>query len=366
MDPAQPTFAATPNTWHARAALVVFAAATLFFVGVTLSPLKSGFADATDRGAGDIGLYVAEVERIHGGQPYYDAAATELRERGYPTRSPFNWRTPLPVAIIAAMPEPALAKVLLGLACLALVWLAFTFVADNASLGEGLFAAVLLLGALLPCMLGELLVMPELWSGVFVALSAVCLALDRRGWGVACGVVALFFRELAAPYVVVCLALALAERRPRELAGWLLGLAAYGVFYANHLAHVLPRISADDAAHAGGWIRFGGAGFLISTAQMNAFLLIVPQWLTAVYLGLALVGATAWRTAAARPIGLSIAVYAIAFSVAGHDFNQYWGSMIAPLLCLGVCRAPGQLRRWWRAAWASFETAQSVTGNSRA
>ena len=29
--------------------------------------------------------------------------------------------------------------------------------------------------------------------------------------------------ELAAPYVVVCLALALAERRPRELVGWLLG-----------------------------------------------------------------------------------------------------------------------------------------------
>jgi hypothetical protein len=364
---ATPTITATGiSPRHAQVALAVFAAATLFFVAVTLSPLKSGFADASDRGPGDVGLYVAEVERMRDGQSYYDAVATELHERGYPTRSPFNWRTPLPVALIAALPELAMAKALLGLACLALVWLTFTYVADNASLGEGLFAAVLLLGALLPCMLGELLVMPELWSGVFIALSAVCLALDRRGWGVACGVVALFFRELAAPYVVVCVVLALADRRPRELAGWLLGLAAYGVFYANHLAHVLPRISADDAAHAGSWIRFGGAGFLISTAQMNAFLLIVPQWVTAVYLGLALVGATAWRTSAARPIGLSIAVYAIAFSVAGHDFNQYWGSMIAPLLCLGVCRAPLELRRWWRAARDGLATAQSVAGSSAA
>ena len=362
-----PTITETKTSrWHARAALAVFAAATLFFVAVTLSPLKSGFADAADRGPGDIGLYTSEVQRIRDGQSYYDAVAAELHERGYPTRSAFNWRTPLPVTLIAALPELAMAKVLLGLACAALVWLTFTFVADNASLAEGLFAAVLLLGALLPCLIGELLVMPELWSGVFVALSAVCLALGRRGWGVACGVVALFFRELAAPYVMVCMALALAARRPRELAGWLLGLAAYGVFYANHLAHVLPRISADDVAHASGWIRFGGACFLISTAQMNAFLLIVPQWVTAIYLGLALAGATAWRTSAARPIGLSIAVYAIAFSVAGHDFNQYWGSMIAPLLCLGVCRAPLELRRWWRAASERLATAQSVAGSSPA
>jgi hypothetical protein len=49
-------------------------------------------------------------------------------------------------------------------------------------------------------------------------------------------------------------------------------------------------------------------------------------------------------------IGLSVAVYAIAFSIAGHDFNQYWGSQIAPLLCLPAARSWTVVRQLWRDA----------------
>ena len=95
-------------------------------------------------------------------------------------------------------------------------------------------------------------------------------------------------------------------------------------------------------AHADGWIRFGGAGFLISTAQMNAYLLLLPQWVTAMYLSCVAAGRRRWNTPGGTRIGLTIAVYAIAFSVAGHDFNQYWGSLTAPLFCLAACRLPRQ------------------------
>jgi hypothetical protein len=46
-------------------------------------------------------------------------------------------------------------------------------------------------------------------------------------------------------------------------------------------------------------------------------------------------------------IALTVALYAVAFSIAGHDFNQYWGSQIAPLLCLPAARSPAVLRQLW-------------------
>src|SRR5258708_5422423 len=88
------------NKLHARLVLAMLFLATGLFVAITFSPLKSGFADAPNRGPGDIELYRAEVDRIHAGESYYDTIAAELRARGYPTRSVFNWRMPLPVWFI--------------------------------------------------------------------------------------------------------------------------------------------------------------------------------------------------------------------------------------------------------------------------
>ncbi len=312
--------------WTAWAVLAMFCAATAFFVAVTFSSLKSGFADAPDRGPGDIALYRAEVDRMHDGYGYYDAAEAELRSRGYPTRSLFNWRMPLPMWLIAKLGDVSVAKGVLALLCLTLAAMAFQLLAIEGTPAQGLFGVALLGGALLPCGLGDLLVLPELWSGVLLALSAACFGLERRTAGIGAGIASLFFRELAAPYVLICLGLALYERRGRELALWSVGLAAYAVFFAVHVSNVLPRISPEDTAHAAGWIRFGGAGFLISTVQMNAYLLLLPQWVTAVYLGGTLLGCWGWRSPAGTRIGLTIVAYALAFSIVGNDFNQYWGS----------------------------------------
>ncbi len=338
---------------HARLLLGLFLLTAVLFVAVTLSPLAQGFADAPSRGPGDLDLYAAEVERMHAGASYYDAAAAELVARGYPTRSVFNWRTPLPVWLIAKLPDQSVACVLLVALGIVLVLLSFTLLGDEGGAAQGLLGVFFLSGALLPCFVGPPVLLSELWSGVLLAISAVCFGLQRRGPAIAAGLAALFFRELAAPYVAVCLALTLSERRFRELGYWALGLIAYGVFYYLHVQQVLPRIGVAATAHEGGWIRCGGAGFLVATAQLNAYLLLLPQWVTGIYLAAALLGAATWNTTGGRLIAFTVAAYAIAFSIAGNDFNQYWGCQIAPLLCLAAARAPSVVRMSWNAAVGS-------------
>jgi hypothetical protein len=89
---------------------------------------------------------------------------------------------------------------------------------------------------------------------------------------------------------------------------------------------------------------------VISTAQMNAYLLLLPQWVTAVYLIAALVGVAGWSTPLGTRVGLATCLFLAAFTVVGQVFNQYWGCLIAPLLCLGAVQFPASLRDLWRAA----------------
>ena len=262
-----------------------------------------------------------------------------------------------------------MAKVLLGLACagagLAGVYPVGRRMRASATAcwrrGVALRRAVALL-------LGDLLVMPELWSGVFVALSAVCLALDRRGWGVACGVARCSFASWRRP-ILVCLALAAANVARASWPGGCWAWRPTACFMPYHLA---ARAAANlgrrrgprrrlDSFRRGGLLDFHRADERLSAARAAMGHGHLP--------GLALVGATAWNTPAGRRSGCTVAVYAMAFSMVGHDFNQYWGSMIAPLLCLGVCpsRCAVPACRRWRPSRVGdlFDVAaQSLAGNS--
>jgi hypothetical protein len=312
--------------------------------------------------SGDIALYRAEADRIHAGDGYYETLATELTARNYPTRSVFNWRTPLPVWLLGKLPVVEMGKALLGIMALALLLMAFEAVArelDPKNLKRPIACALLLTGPLLLTVVGNLFVFPELWAGLLIALSACAYGLARRRLGVALGLAAIFFRELALPYCVVCIAMAWREGRRRELAAWMLGLLAWLVFFALHAWCVSQAMPADAQTQPHGWVQFGGAGFVIATAQINAYLL-APQWITAVYLVAALVGLAGWNTPFGTRIGLTVCLYLMAFAVVGQTFNQYWGFLIGPLLCFGVARFPVSMRDLWRAATVAADRRHSV------
>jgi hypothetical protein len=337
------------SMWHARSILAVAAVATLLLVAVTFSSLRSGFADAPSRGAGDVELYQAEAARIAAGDNYYAAIEGELRERGYPMQSVFNWRTPLPVWLVGVLPKGWAHVLLMGTA--GVMWLLGLALLGREFGRLGIVAGLATIsGAVLPCMLDDVFIMPEVWTGVLIGLSAAAYGTERNRLGCAAALAALLVRELAAPWCLVCLVFDVRARGRRAAVAWAVGFAVYAGLYALHLSQVLPRIAPDDIAQPQGWVRFGGAGFLISTVQMNIWLLLAPQWLAAVYLAAALLGAAGWSSPAGKRIAWGVVLYAVAFSVAGQAINQYWGSLTAPLLALSVAAAPAGVVRLWRAA----------------
>jgi len=337
---------------QARLVLGALALGAAFFVGVSLSPFAQGRAGKGRRSPGDVALYRAEVERIAQGQHYYTAAAAELEARGYPTASIFNWRTPLPMWLIGRLGGIVFGRVVLGALALGLMLLAFEALAheDPGAWLRGCGCALLLAGPLLFCVLDGLCVMPVLWAGVCIGLSCCAFGAQRRVWGVVFGLLALVMRDLALPYCLLGAIWAAWERRWGELTAWAAGLAGWGVWFAWHVSCVLPLIAPDAHGHAHGWLRFGGAGFVVATAQMHAVLLLVPQWITGLYLAGALLGLAGWDTPFGRRVGWTACFYLAAFAAVGNEFNQYWGCLIAPLLCFGVARAPASLVDLYRAA----------------
>jgi hypothetical protein len=330
--------------------LAVAATAAIFFVAITLSPLASGFADAPDRGASDIELYSGEAARIQRGESYYDAAATELTARGYPTRSVFNWRMPLPVWLLGNLPDPAIGRVLLSILAISGIVLGSQLMAQERGLRQGVTCGLWLIGGLLPCFLDKLYVMHELWAGAFILLSVLAYGMKRPWWGAALGLAALAIRELAAPYCVLCFVFAIVERRRKEVWFWLIAGVSYAIVFGLHVMQVVPRIAPDARAHTDGWLCFGGAAFVISIVQMNGFLLLLPQWMSGVVLAAAMLGFAGWNSTAGRRAGLAASLYLGLFAVIGQPFNQYWGSLIAPLVCLGIAVAPDALTTLWRCA----------------
>ena len=301
---------------------------------------------------GDIALHRATLARTAHGENYYDAVDAELRARRYPTRSLFNWRTPLPVWAIARMPSPAWGRAILVAIGIGVVVLGFGLLTAEGGRATAVWGAFVLLSGVLPCFVDGLAVMSELWAGALVALSVICYGRRWPATGSVTAVLALFVRELAAPYWVVCMGLAIRHRQWRDAGRLAVGLLAYAAFYAWHAREVLARIQPGAAAHAASWIAFGGPPFVLTTVHMNGLLFLVPMAATAVYLVAAALGFAGWTSPAGRRAGLTAAAYVVAFAVVGQPFNQYWGSLIAPLLCLGVARGPLSLRDLWRRASA--------------
>jgi hypothetical protein len=310
---------------------------------------------------GDLALYTAAVQRIAAGENYYDALGGELSARGYPVRSVFNWRTPLHLELIARLPNLDWARMLLGLCGFCAIGLA---VAETYRSGERLIAPLQFVAFGIPL---ALVTMPpaiffgEVWAGVFMAIAVVCCSLGWRNTGAIMGVLALFFRELALPFVVISLFLAWRERRKTETWIWTIGLTCYALYFGLHLLAVWARIPpAGVASQMSRWLQFGGLRFVLITSRVG-LLFAFQYWVAALYLPLAVLGMAGWRNPATNRVTVTVIAYIAGFCVIGMPLvNYYWGAIYTPLLAFGMPRALAAFRDLMRVVWEHREAAVSA------
>lgn len=322
-----------------QATLVLAMAVVFILAGLAVSLGKTPKL-ANGKGEGDLALYTHVVQHLRQGESYYDALGSELRARDYPTRSVFNWRTPLHLELIAHMPRNDWAQGLLALAALCAIVLSGAPAFRRGEYGAGIWQALLLSFAVAIAAMNPVYFFSEMWAGIAIAISVGLYALDQRKAGAIAGILALFFRELALPYAVIGLVLAWRQKNKSELWTWIAGLAGWAVYFGLHAAAVTSRIPASHGVHeVSAWLQFGGLRFLLITSRVG-LLMLYPFWWAAVYLPVALLGLGGCRHSVGGRVLATVAAYLVAFSIVGvPSANYYWGAVYAPLLAFGTPRA---------------------------
>ena len=311
---------------------VLFAAAALMAL---LIPIGLSYISPPPRhaGDGDLALYQRIVQTMRDGGAYYPTAHQQLRDGGYATRPVFAWRTPAYFSLLARLPSTAAAKIMMGeLAVLAGIMSWLLLRRDDYRLA--LIAAPLLLLSLGTASFDIGVFYSEYPTGMLMLMSAAAFGLGWRRSGMAAAIVALFLRELAAPYILVCLALSWRERRWREVAVWLGAIAAYAAYFLWHAAMVNAQLGPADFAWPEGWIAFGGARFVLSTVGHNGLFFPAPLWLAALILPLGILGLLAWP--GDERIALTVFAYLVSFAIVGKPPNHYWGELYMPMLTLAL------------------------------
>jgi hypothetical protein len=314
--------------------LVLAGLAALIVIGVWVPPAPP--PNPKTVAGGDIVLFRAVVDRMRAGETYYATMRDELRQRGYPTASIFNWRPPATVVLMARTPA-AVHLIMLVLGVIAVAGTTRLFREQPA------YAKVIAIffvtgSAVLPLIPIDGLYLPELWAGIALLLSVVAYSLGAVRLGVGCAVAAVFARELAMPYLLACLAFAVRDRRMKEVGWYAIGLVLFSAYYIGHIVVARGFIHPGDMSHTYSWISFGGWPFVVSLAALGGWHILLPRWTGAI--GAVLVASSLWSPAD-RHVKVMALLYLSLFCVVGQPFNNSWGLLVGP--AWGLASAYGVL-----------------------
>jgi hypothetical protein len=291
----------------------------------------------------DVLLYETIVASIrHGGQ-YYSVAAEELRQGNYPLRPFITFRLPTLATAQAHLPPIAVqAGLYLLAAAVALAWFA-----RMRDLLRGwpakAIALALLAGGMAVFVEVDLWAFHEIWAGLLVALSLARRRPGRWGDAAAIGLIAALVRETAAIYLLIMAALAWRDGDRREALGWGVALFLLAVALGFHAMAVSKVVTPLDTASPG-WSGMLGPGFFVNSISASTALMIMPSWLQALLVALALFGWAGVRD----PLGARAAWLFVAFALLLALFSRpdtfYWALMVAPTFLIGLVFVPDSIR----------------------
>lgn len=291
----------------------------------------------------DIDLYRDVVVRMREGAGYYQALGAEFEAMEVRASSAFNWRLPTWAWLARALTPGGSRALLIALVLIALgMW--YMILRTRRGLVGAVVGLILLLGAFGWCVVGGGELVTETWAGVLIALSLGSYALDRWPVAAATGLLALGFRELALPYCLLCLAIAIWRRRWPEAAVWAIGLGMLACLWMLHARAAAANVAATGTPATLGWLQLGGLRQAVATTRINVVIGLLPVWIAAALLPLSLIGLAGWPDWPGVRMAVAGAGYAFAFALVGYGFNAYWGLLYAPVLALGLVAFPAAAR----------------------
>jgi heme/copper-type cytochrome/quinol oxidase subunit 4 len=192
----------------------------------------------------------------------------------------------------------------------------------------------------------ELLVMHEIWAGTLLTLAFALHKADRWLPTVLLSLLAVLIREMALPFILLMTATALWHRRCRECTVWIAVICIFAAALWLHALHLAPYVHPNDPASQG-WNSFGGWTFFVDALWATSPLRVMPHWIGAVFVSLALLGWASWRTSVGAFGFLYLAGYAFMMMIFGRPENFYWSLMVAPLWLLGLLAVPAGITDLW-------------------
>lgn len=300
------------------------------------------------QGKGDMALYARIAARVAAGEGYYAAALGEQRAGNYPTR-PF-----------VAVRLPTLARVQAVIGTDGVRWLALALVAGAitalnwrgvplASRTERIVASALLAaggGAALSPVAGY---DHDLIAGVLLTTALLAYRPHRWWPALIAAAAALAVRELAAPFVALWLAFALAGRRWHEavaVAGVLAVLTTGMTLHAQMVE--AARLPGDLASQ--GWSARAGYGLPLAALGELTGLRHLPATIAAPLAILPLVGWAAIGGRSGMFAALWFAGIATLMALFARPANYYWAELALPAYGIGLAFAPRALVELVRAA----------------
>jgi len=328
----------------ARRALLAFVVALSLWQALTsITPAPT--AAPVSPMARDAELYRAVAERVARGENYYAAAATEQRARDYPLKPFVTVRPPLLATVTAWLGGPA--NMGLALQLLVLVTLIAIIIrlrGLDVPRPESLAAIGLAALSLLVVAQPDLALWHEAWAATLVTLALAVHRPDRWWPSVGIALMAAVLRELAIPFLLVMGFWALPEKRRAEAAAWGGALVIAASALALH-AHAVAQIVTASDATSPGWSGAGGWPFVASMLGKTSAFALLPAWLAAALVPVAVLGWASLPHPTARRVTLWLGGMMAAFMIFGRPDNFYWGLMLAPLLPIGLAFAPTAIVR---------------------
>ncbi len=290
---------------------------------------------------GDLALYHRIADRVDAGEDYYIAATDEHRAASYPTIPFVTVRLPTLYWIHKLVGEKGL-QILGWLVLLATVLAWERKLAPRTNLAERTFAAICLFMSATTVFTPHVLLMHDIPAGLLLSLAMGLY--HRRVWWPALLVAgaAIFIREIAAPFVLLWLAFALAERRWREAGAIAALLVVFAVALFFH-AQAVEAVRLPSDQHSPGWTGMLGVDWVLqSLSRLTPLLFLPPAWAAP----LALLPLFGWLGLGGHTGAFAVLFFAgmgLAMALFARVENYYWVMLVLPVYAVGLALVPRAL-----------------------